>query len=169
MGKKAVIFGSLIVLLAGVIALMLWRSHIMGPGARLTAGGLVAVSADGTPIPVPVALASKGSLPENPAIQKSGDLLVSLGLNPYPPSVTKSNDFEVTLTDANGQAISNAAISLDLTMPGMMMPPNQFSLEPAGSGNYHASGRFTMRGPWRIEVIISMAGKSQSVFFDVWL
>ena len=169
MGKKAVIFGSLIVLLAGVFVLMLWRSHVMGPGARLTAGGLVAASADGTPIPVPVALASKGSLPENPAIQDAGGLLVSLGLNPYPPSATNSNDFELTLTDANGQAISDATISLDLTMPGMYMPPNQLTLQSDGEGKYHATGRFTMRGPWRIEVIMTIAGKTQSVFFDVWL
>ena len=66
--KKTVLFGSIFVFLAAVVGLMLWRSHIMGPGARVTAGGLVAVSANGTPIPVPVALAATGPLSENPAI-----------------------------------------------------------------------------------------------------
>ena len=169
MGKKAVIFGSIIVLLAAVVGLMWWRSHIMGPGAHATAGGLVAVSANGTPMPVPVALAATGPVSENPAIQESGGLLVSLGLDPYPPSVTKSSDFEVILTDTAGKPVSDATISLDLTMPGMYMPPNQLNMQSSGEGKYHATGRFTMRGPWRIEAIISTGGKSQSVFFDVWL
>ena len=169
MSKKTVLFGSIFVFVAAVIGLMLWRSHIMGPGARVTAGGLVAVSANGTPMPVPVALAAAGPVSENPAIQESGGLLVSLGLDPYPPGVTKPSNFEVILTDTAGKAVSDATISLDLTMPGMYMPPNQLNMQSSGEGKYHATGRFTMRGPWRIEVIISIGGKSQSVFFDVWL
>ena len=120
--QKAVIFGSIIVLAAAGIFLMMWRSHIMGPGARVTAGGLVAVSSSGTPMPVQ---AAKGTLPENMALQEADGLLVSLTLNPYPPSMSKPSDFEITLTDADGQAISDATISLDLTMPGMYMPPNK--------------------------------------------
>jgi len=118
-------------------------------------------------MPVLASAAGKGA--ENPAVQESAGLLVSLGLNPYPPRVTRSEDFAVTLTDANGQALSDATIRLDLTMPGMMMPPNQFDLAPDGAGKYHAGSRVTMRGPWRIEVIITISGQTQSVFFDVWL
>lgn len=120
-------------------------------------------------MPVPVALAAAGPLSENPAIQESGGQLVSLGLDPYPPSVTKPGNFEVILTDTSGKAVSDATISLDLTMPGMYMPPNQLNMQSSGEGKYHATGRFTMRGPWRIEVIISVGGQSHSVFFDVWL
>jgi nitrogen fixation protein FixH len=109
------------------------------------------------------------SIPDNTAIQETSGFLVSLKLDPYPPSVANSNGFEVSLTDSNGQAVSDASIRLDLTMPGMMMPPNQFSLVPVGAGKYQASGPFTMRGPWRIEVVISIGETSQSVFFDVWL
>jgi hypothetical protein len=169
MEKKIIIFGSLAVLLVGGIFLWMWRSHVMGPDARTSAGGLVAVLSDGTSIPAPPARAAAAKDPENQAVQVTDGLLVSLALNPYPPSVTKSEDFAVTLADANGQAVSDAAIRLDLTMPGMTMPSNQFSLAPLGAGKYHASGRFTMRGPWRIEVILTISGKEQSVFFDVWL
>jgi hypothetical protein len=169
MEKKVVIFGSIIVILAGVIFLMLWRSHMMGPGARVSAGGLVAVSSEGTPMPLPAVQATKGILPENTALQESGGLIVSLALNPYPPSTSKTSQFEVTLTDVDGQAIDNATISLDLTMPGMYMPPNLLNLQPAGAGKYSATGRFTMRGPWRMEAMIIIGGKTQSVFFDVWL
>ena len=168
MEKKTVLFGSMLVLLAGAVFLMLWRSRIMGPGARFTAGGLVAVSPEGTPLPVP-ASRSAGNLPENSAIQESGDLVVTLALNPYPPGMTKPTSFELTLADTNGKAIPDAAVSLDLTMPGMYMPPNLLILEPDQSGTYHATGRFTMRGPWRMEAIIILDGRQQSVFFDVWL
>jgi hypothetical protein len=169
MKNRTVIFGSIIVLLAGGIFLMMWRSHIMGPGARLTAGGLVAASSQGTPMPVPAVQAAKGTLPANTAMQEADGLLVSLTLNPYPPSMSKPSDFEITLTDANGQTISDATLRLDLTMPGMYMPPNQLDLQPVGEGKYQATGHFTMRGPWRMEVIITNNGKTQSVFFDVWL
>jgi hypothetical protein len=169
MEKKIVIAVSIIVLLVGAIFLMMWRSHVMGPGGRLTAGGLMAVSAQGTPLPVPIAQAKAGDPPENTARQESGGLIVSLTLNPYPPSVSKASDFEISLTDANGQAVSDATISLDLTMPGMYMPPNLLTLEQKGEGKYNATGRFTMRGLWQMEAIITINGNKQSVFFDVWL
>ena len=172
MKNRMVIFGSIIVLVAAGIFLMMWRSHIMGPGARLTAGGLVAVSSSGTPIPfqgtLPPCVNATGTC-ENTATQAVDGLLVSLTLNPYPPSMSKLSDFEITLADAGGQAISDATITLDLTMPGMYMPPNQLNLQQAGNGKYHASGRFTMRGPWRMEAVITIGVKTQSVYFDVWL
>ena len=167
--KKVVIFGSIIVLLAGVIFLMMWRSRIMGPGARSTAGGLVAVSSSGTPLLPPAAQATKGALPENIAMQEAGGLIISLALDPYPPVVAKPNKFEITLTDGTGQAINGATVSLDLTMPGMYMPPNSLNLKSSGDGKYSATGLFTMRGPWRMEAILTIGGKTQSVFFDVWL
>jgi hypothetical protein len=169
MEKKAVIIGSIIVLLAGAISLLIWRAHVMGPGARSTPGGLLAISIDRTPMPVPIAQGAAVYLPENTAIQESGGLLVSLALDPYPPTVSKPGNFEIKLTDQDGQANSNAIISLDLTMPGMYMPPNQLKMESAGEGKYLATGHYTMRGLWRIEVILSLGGKTQSVFFEVWL
>ena len=165
MEKKAVIFGSIIVILAGAIFLVMWRSHVMGPSAHISAGGLVAVSSNGTPMALPAAYSAAGNIPENTAILESEGLLVSMTLNPYPPSVTKASSFEITLTDEEGQAISDATISVDLTMPGMYMPPNLLTLEPTGAGKYAATGRFTMRGPWRIEVIITLNGQTNNRIF----
>jgi hypothetical protein len=169
MKNKAIIFGSIIVLLAGGIFLMLWRANIMGSDAKRNAGGLVAVNSKGTPMPVPPGQAAAGGLPENTAMQEANGLLVSLTLAPYPPSMAAAGDFKVTLADAKGQAVTGATISIDLTMPGMYMPPNKIDLQAAEAGAYHASGRFTMRGPWRMEVILTIDGKTQSLFFDVWL
>ena len=169
MAKKVTLVAVLLVILAGGIFIGMRRSHMMGANSGVTPGGLIAVSAEGTPLPVPAAQASAGKLPENTALQESGGMLVSLALNPYPPTGSKSSDFDVTLTDASGQAIPDATLNLDLTMPGMWMPPNQLTMEPVSGGKYHASGRFTMRGLWRIEVLIQRGGQTQSVFFDVGL
>jgi hypothetical protein len=141
-----------------------------GPGmmgnSGKTAGGLTAVSAQGTPIPLP---ADSAKLPENAAMQTVGDLNVSLALSPYPPSGFQQSSFDVTLKDANGQAVSDATISLDLTMPEMPMPNNQVEAKYAQDGLYQGAGRFTMRGWWRIEVIIQRGSEKISTFFDVWL
>ncbi len=34
-------------------------------------------------------------------------------------------------------------------------------------GKYQTTAPFTMRGGWRIEVVITRGGEKQSVFFDV--
>ncbi len=103
MKNKVIIFGSIFVIIAGVLFLIFWRSHVMGPGARTTAGGLVAVSADGTPMPPPNSQVMGETIPENTAIQEASDFLVSLKLDPYPPSVSNFNGFEVSIKDVDGQ------------------------------------------------------------------
>ncbi|MBI5945565.1 MAG: FixH family protein [Chloroflexi bacterium] len=142
------------------------RARMMGGGEQIE---LMAVSADGEQISPSADVTSvTGELAKGTAAQKSGDLIVLLALNPYPPSVGQG-DFDVTLLDANGQVINDASISLDLTMPAMRMPSNQPSMEFVANGQYHAAGYYTMRGWWRIEVIITRGAETQSVFFDLGL
>jgi hypothetical protein len=139
-----------------------------GPGMMRSGhapGGLSAVSPDGQPL----VSGSNSELPDNKAAQQVGNLNVALALSPYPPVGFEKNDFDVTLTDENDQAITDATITLDLTMPAMWMPANTLAAQPVGNGHYQASGRFTMRDQWRIEVIILRGGVKQSAFFDVWL
>jgi hypothetical protein len=128
-------------------------------------GGLVAVSPSGEQLAADPA----NQLPENTAAQKVGGLNVTLALSPYPPVGFQQSNFAVTLTDEQGQAVTDAKISLDLTMPGMWMPPNKLEAQHADNGLYPTTGRFTMRGLWQIEVIIEHGGNKQSAFFDVWL
>ena len=165
MGKKITVAILVIVVVFGVIVMGTRRARMLSQPLQ-AAGGLVAVSANGAPIHPP---ADATKLPENMAVQQVGDMKVSIALNPYPPTGFNPADFEVTLTDASGQTIKDATVSLNLTMPTMWMPPNQFTLTSVSDGKYFATGQFTMRGPWRIEVIITRDGKTQSVFFDVWL
>lgn len=129
-------------------------------------GGLFAVTADGKTIP---ASSDAPKLPVNTATQKVGNLNVTLAISPYPPASFQNGSFDITLTDDTGQAVTDAQISLDMTMPGMWMPPSKPSAQAVGSGKYHAAAFWTMRGLWRIEVIIQRGSSKQSAFFDVWL
>ena len=129
-------------------------------------GGLVAVTADGKTIPAP---SDAPKLPENTATQKIGNLNVTLAISPYPPASFQNGSFDITLTDDKGQAITDATISLDLTMPGMWMPPSKPNAQAVGNGKYHAAAFWTMRGLWQIEVTITRGNQKQSAFFDVWL
>jgi len=167
MTKKIGLIAIAILVVLAIFIMGMRRSRMLSHPQQ-TQGGLVAVSSDGKPISPPANTAAT-KLPENMAMQQVGDMNVSIALNPYPPTGFNPADFEVTLTDANGQVINDATVSVNLTMPTMWMPPNQFALTAVPSGKYSATGQFTMRGPWRIEVIMTIAGKTQSVFFDVWL
>ena len=167
MAKKVLFIAlGLIIILAGGIFIMMRRSHMMGASSQTSSGGLTAVSANGDKLPVP---ASAGSLPENTAAQETGGMLVTLSIDPYPPSGNTPTYFSVSLADAKGQPVSDANIGLDLTMPSMWMPPNQLDMKAGAAGKYVADGFFTMRGLWRIEVIITRGGQKQSVLFNVGL
>ena len=139
------------------------RRMMMGSGHA--PGGLVAVSPDGKPL----ATDPSNKLPENTAAQQVGNLKVSIALSPYPPVGFQKSGFDVTLTDEQGQPITDAKIAFDLTMPGMWMPPNKLEAQHNDNGRYHATGMFTMRDLWRIEVIIQRGGEKQFAFFDVWI
>jgi hypothetical protein len=172
--KKTLIVGVIVALVAAGIFLFGMMSARMrggGPfasggytGASSNAGDLVAMTADGATL-----ASDTTGLPPNTATQKVGDLNVTVALSPYPPVGFQPATFDVTLTDQAGKPVTNATVTLDLTMPGMWMPPNSLQAQPADSGAYQADGRFTMRGLWRIEVIIERGGQKQSAYFGVWL
>ena len=171
--RAVLIVGAVVVVAAGIFFFGAMFARLRGGGPlasggyaapNANAGGIVAITADGNAIP-----GSGSSLPANTAMQKAGDLNVTLALTPYPPVGWQPAAYDVTLTDQAGQPVTDATVALDLTMPGMWMPPNALQAQSSGGGVYHADGRFTMRGLWRIEVIIDRAGQKQSVYFGVWL
>jgi hypothetical protein len=166
MTKKAKTIVVVVFILFVIIAIGMRRASMMS-GSSLE---LTAVSADGAPLPPSAETTSiTGKLPKNAVAQKSGDMIVSIALNPYPPKSGLLSDFDVTLADSKGKAINDASIFLDLTMPQMWMPQNQLAMEFVSDGKYHAAGLFTMRGWWRIEALITRGGVIQSFFFDVGL
>ena len=151
------------IVLVGAMMMRMRRGAMMG-GSDLP---LMAVSSEGVEIPLSEEVkAVTGELPQGTVAQQVGDMIVMITLNPYPPTVSM-NEFTVILTDASGQAINDATVSLDLTMPAMHMPPNQPELPFVADGRYVGSAPFTMRGWWRIEVLITRGGQTQSAFFDL--
>ncbi len=99
---------------------------------------------------------------------KAGNLNVAVTMNPAPAAFSTTN-FNITITDEKGAAVSDAKVSLDLTMPSMWMPANKPQAQLLGDGKYQAVGRFTMRGGWRIDVIIERGGVKQNAYFDIGL
>jgi hypothetical protein len=152
----------LIFVFIGLLAGGCMMNSSSAPGQA--SGGLIAVSPEGTPLPPQV---DSTKLPANTSEQKVGNLNVQLALSPYPPVGFQQTNLDVRLTDENGQAITDPTVTLDLTMPGMPMPQNTLKANYTDQGVYHATGRFTMRDLWRIEVIIQRDGKKQSAFFEV--
>ena len=167
MTKKIGLIAIVILMVIAAFAMNMRRSRMMGgAGSQIE---LMAVSADGSQIsPAAEVISITGELPAGKAAQQLDGMIVVLSLNPYPPSVGQG-EFDITLTDLNGQAINDAVISLDLTMPAMRMPPNQPVMEFVSDGKYHTTAYYTMRGWWRIEVIITRGSETQSVFFDLGL
>jgi hypothetical protein len=167
MTKKIGLIAIVVLVAIGIFVMGMRRASMMNGGAGIE---LVAVSSTGEKIiPAADVTALTGKLPKNTVAQKSGDMIVSLALNPYPPSAGQPIEFNVALTDLNGKAIDDAIISLNLTMPSMWMPPNQPDMQFVSGGKYNTTAPFTMRGAWRIEVVITRDGNTQSVFFDVGL
>jgi len=149
-----------------IVAIGLLAAGCMKKSNSAAPGGFFAVSPQGTPLPTQV---ENASLPQNTSSQKSGALNVSLALSPYPPASFKQTKFDTTLTDENGLAITDATVTLDLTMPEMPMPANAPAAEYKDKGVYQATGRFTMGGLWRIEVIIQRGSEKQSAYFYIEL
>lgn len=114
------------------------------------------------------ASSTASSKPANALTGKAGDLNVMLVMNPQPAAFSTTT-FDITLTDGKGAAISDASVSLDLTMPSMWMPSNKPQAQSLGNGKYQAVGRFTMRGGWRINIIIDRGGQKQNTYFDIGL
>jgi hypothetical protein len=104
----------------------------------------------------------------NRMTSKAGNLNVALVMTPAPAAFSTTT-FDIAITDEKGAPVSDAIVSLDLTMPSMYMPANRPRAQALGDGKYRATGRFTMRGGWQIAVIIERAGQKQTAFFQLGL
>lgn len=152
------------------------RGGMMG-GGNTQPGGLAPVNPptnapQANPAPqsatTPQAPAASNA-PANSATQKAGNWNVTLAMTPYPPVSFQTTTFNITITDEKGAAISDAQVSLDLTMPSMWMPSNKPQAQSLGSGKYQATGKFTMRGGWQIAVIVQRGGEKQTAYFELGL
>jgi len=75
-------------------------------------------------------------------------------------------DFTILLQTSNGEAIPNAQVALDLSMPSMTMQLLHVDLQPLApvtTGAYRANGVLSMKGDWLVNVTITPAGATQPV------
>ena len=80
--------------------------------------------------------------------------------DPAPPRSGK-NDFEVTLKDAEGKPIADAAVSLAFYMPAMpAMKTDAAPLTSAGNGVYKGNGTLGMAGDWDVTITASRNGQA---------
>ncbi len=169
MYKRMVFFISIMSLLAGICLLTVFYLRVSPAGAARLPGDLTAVDAQGTPVMLPPPLFDEARVDDNNAYQRVNRMLVSLTLDPYPPTTSMPGNFEVVLTTPDKQPVSGATVRLNLAMPVLHHSLDPLDLAEVEPGTYQASARFTHTGQWRIEVIITIDGKTRTVFFDVWL
>jgi len=90
-----------------------------------------------------------------------GDMQVTLT---SAPGQYGAYDFTVLVETANGTAIPNARVALDLSMPSMAMQPVHVDLKPvapASAGAYRANGVLSMQGQWVVDVTMTSHGGGQ--------
>lgn len=95
-------------------------------------------------------------------ITKTAGAQIVFRSQPDPPKAGE-NQFEVTVKDKNGKAITDAEVSVIFVMPAM--PAMNMSetrktvkLEPASGGTYRGKGEVPMAGRWNVTVSVSRQG-----------
>ncbi len=86
--------------------------------------------------------------------------VISLSTIPYPPQLGQ-NTFIILINDKDGKTINDAKVTFDINMTTMNMGTQQGNTTPQGNGKYSATGRLTMRGPWRFVANVTLPDGSQ--------
>jgi hypothetical protein len=129
------------------------ESNLRAALAGMSAPGADAEEHGGT-APAP---ATAPAAPPAPAVQ------IAYRSDPDPPR-TGENQFEVRVTDAAGQPIEDAAVTVTFfmpAMPSMNMPAmrNAVTLVPSGNGAYSGAGQVLTAGRWDVTVTVVRAGQ----------
>jgi len=88
-------------------------------------------------------------------------------MDPAQPKFGRKTNFRVIVKQPLGRPVDGAKVEASLVMPLMDMGKNQFSLKPAGNGEYEGMGEFSMAGEWEIVVTASAEGKTGKTTFNV--
>jgi hypothetical protein len=111
-----------------------------------------------TPIPNTIQAAPLGG-------KQSDDLFVWIYSKTTPP-IRGENVFEVFVTDAKGQPVTDAKISYDIDMTNMSHGKNIIEATALGEGHYSGNVHFLMPGPWRVIISVRRPEKTSTVRFD---
>lgn len=80
---------------------------------------------------------------------------ITLTTEPNPLKIGQAT-FIIMVKDNAGKAVDNATVSFDLNMTAMNMGTQQGNATAEGNGKYSATGRLSMRGPWRVATKVTM-------------
>lgn len=138
----------------------------------LTACGMMSGSPVTLPTPIPTFTPAILTTPDPNVAQadpmggkQSGDLFMWIYSSPNPP-IRGDNTFEVYVTDANGQPVTDAKVSFDIDMTNMSHGKNVVEATSMGEGHYIGTVSFLMPGPWRVLVSVERPGQTSTVRFD---
>ena len=94
---------------------------------------------------------------------QAGPYHVTFQVNPNPPLTTQATTLSVqVLLNASQQPVANAYVTLMSNMQTMDMGIDEVEAQSQGNGMYLAHVQFSMSGPWRVQVIISLPGAKQT-------
>jgi YtkA-like protein len=94
---------------------------------------------------------------------QAGPYHVTFQINPNPPLTTQMASLSIQiLLIASQQPVTNAHVTLVSNMETMDMGIDQVEAQSQGNGMYLANVQFSMSGPWRVQVIISLPGEKQT-------
>ena len=82
------------------------------------------------------------------------------------PKLLESQEFVITLTDAQGNGVDSALVYLDFDMVMEKMGTNQPIAEPLGNGSYKATSVYTMSGEWLVTLFAEVKGKERRATFN---
>jgi YtkA-like len=100
--------------------------------------------------------------------KKAGGYTVHVIMDKNPP-IAGENNIVISIQDATGADVVDAAVTVEYSMPAMPGMPamNYKTKTDTKNKKYMATVDFSMSGAWNINVKITRAGKTQSVKFNV--
>jgi hypothetical protein len=100
------------------------------------------------------------SLPNAGVVALSDELDLAVSVSPYPPT-TFNVDVDLYLTDAAGQPVVDATITVEWDMVFMWHGPFLSEFRPVGDGHYVAPFDLFMFGPWEFVTRVTAPGYDQ--------
>lgn len=112
-------------------------------------------------------------LPQHPTaanqVVQSGPYQITLSVAPNPPHITAPADLKIQIVKTTTrQLVTNAVVVLADTMETMDMGTDRAQAKRQDDGSYLAHLQFTMSGPWKVSMLITVPGaQAINVDFEV--
>jgi len=97
-------------------------------------------------------------------VSSNGEFSMTLSFEPAPPK-QGSETFTIALTDALGNPVKGATVTIDTKMPDMQMTGPSIRLQDNGDGTYSGVANLTYQTKWVFAARAAIEGKSASAEF----